>query len=498
MAEYKSNIPKAEYLMGAMRSMGYSFEAAIADIIDNSISAEARNILIKFPTAPTNCIVTILDDGFGMDQESLFLSMKYGSNSSEEQRNENDLGRFGLGMKAASLSQCKILTVASKQNGNISAYQWNYDLILKKKEWLVVELNKSEILKLHGIKELELNNSGTLVIWENFDTLEKSSGDIYTSLNEFKIKIIDYLSLIYHRYLNDDIEKKINISVNSLKLKGLEPFLEKHKKTNIRQEFKLAIKDTQGIERYVSVQPYVLPYQKDLTKVDLDFLGGITNLRTKQGFYIYRNRRLIIWGTWFGLPRNELTKNARIRVDIPNTLDDIWNIDIKKQNASIPKSIKNSLTSAVRETMEFSVKIQNHRGRIAKIQDGLDYIWNRIEGRDKNFMYSINRESRIFGLLKDQVDDEAMSRFEMVLEEIERSIPYQQIYIDISQNIVDETDDAERLKDIENKGIMWVKHVIEYGELTEKQAIDQLFKSEPFCKHLELKLNFYKHFEICH
>jgi len=496
MAEHKSNPPKADFLMGAMRSMGYTFEAAIADIIDNSVSANAKNIHIKFPTEPFNCIVSILDDGIGMDKEVLFLAMKYGSNSCEEQRKENDLGRFGLGMKAASLSQCKTLTVASKQNGIISAYQWNYDLILDKKEWLVIKLNKNEISQLSGFQELKSYNSGTLVIWEDFDILEKSSGDIFTSLNEYKIKIIDYLSMIFHRYLNDENEKKINISVNNLKLKGLDPFLEKHRKTNVRQEFKLAIKDTQGIERYVSVQPFVLPYQKDLSKNDLDLLGGITNLRTKQGFYIYRNRRLIIWGTWFGLPRNELTKNARIRVDIPNTLDDIWNIDIKKQNASIPKSIKNSLTSAVRETMEFSVKIQNHRGRIAKIEDGLDYIWNRIEGRDRNFMYTINRDSRIFGLLKDHVDDEAMSRFEMVLEEIERSIPFQQIYIDISQNIVDETDDTERIKDIENKGLMWVKHVIEFGDLTMKQAVDQLFKSEPFCKHPELKHNFYMHFEI--
>lgn len=496
MSEFKTNPPKADFLMGAMRSMGYSFEAAVADIIDNSISANAKNIHIKFPTEPFKCYVSILDDGKGMDKDSLFQAMKYGSNSCEEQRNDNDLGRFGLGMKAASLSQCKILTVVSKLNGIISAFQWNYDVILDKKEWFVIKLNKSEISLLTGIEDLKSYNSGTLVIWEIFDILEKSSGDIFTSLNEYKIKIVDYLSLIFHRFLNEEDDKKINISVNNLKLKGLDPFLEKHKKTNTRQEFELAIKDTKGIERYVSVQPFVLPYQKDLSKNDMDLLGGITNLRTKQGFYIYRNRRLIIWGTWFGLPRNELTKHARIRVDIPNTLDDIWNIDIKKQNASIPKSIKNSLTKAVKETMDFSVKIQNHRGRIAKIDDGYDYIWNRIEGREKKYVYTINRESKIFGLLKENVDDEAMSRFEMVLEEIEKSIPFQQIYIDISQNIVDETDDTERLKDIENKGIIWVKTVFEFGELSVKQAIDQLFKSEPFCKHPELKQNFYNHFDI--
>jgi len=496
MAEYKSNIPQAEFLMGAMRSMGYSFEAAIADIIDNSISANAKNIQIKFPTNPVNCYVSILDDGIGMDQDTLFNGMKYGSNSSELERDKNDLGRFGLGMKAASLSQCKILTVVSKQNGVFSAYQWNFDYILENKEWLVAELNESEISMLPEIDELAELSSGTLVIWQKFDILEKSSGDVFSSLKELKVNILEYLSLIFHRYLNGETDNKIIIKVNSFKIKGFDPFLEKHKKTNIRQEFDLAIKDTQGIERHVIVQPYVLPYQKDLSKEDLELLGGISNLRTKQGFYIYRNKRLIIWGTWFGIPRNELTKNARIKVDIPNTLDDIWSIDIKKQNATIPKSIKNNLTKAVAETMDFSVKIQNHRGRIAKLNDDLDYIWNRIECREKKYMYTINRESRIFELLKEKVDDESMSRFEMVLEEIERSIPYQQIYIDISQNDVDEEENDERLKDIENKGILWVKHVLELGHLSPKQTIDQLFKSEPFCKHPEMINNIYKNFEL--
>lgn len=496
MAIYKSNTPQAEFLMGAMRSMGYSFEAAIADIIDNSISACAKNVQIKFPPNPVNCYVSILDDGIGMNHDILFDAMKYGSNSCEEERDENDLGRFGLGMKAASLSQCKILTVVSKQNGEISAYQWNYDIILKRKEWLVAELNKSEISILPEIEELEKNTSGTLVIWQCFDILEKSTGNIYSALNDFKVKIVDYLSLIFHRYLNGKTENKINIKVNNLKIKGLDPFLENHNKTNIRQKFNLSIKDTMGIERHIEVQPYVLPYQKDLSKDDLELLGGISNLRTKQGFYIYRNKRLIIWGTWFGIPRNELTKNARIRVDIPNTLDDIWSIDIKKQNASIPKSIRNYLTKAVTETMDFSVKIQNHRGRITKFDNDLDYIWDRVQCRENKYMYNINRKSRIFELLKETVDDEAMSHFEMVLEEIERSIPYQQIYIDISQDIVDEEENDERLKDIENKGLILVKDVLELGHLTPKQTIDQLFKSEPFCKHPGMKTNFYKYFEI--
>ena len=482
--------------MGAMRSMGYSFEAAIADIIDNSISANAKNVQVKFPTNSINCYVSILDDGNGMSQEKLFNAMRYGSDSCEKDRGDNDLGRFGLGMKAASLSQCKILTVVSKQNDKTSAFQWNYDLILDKKEWLVAELNENEISGLPEIDELEMNSSGTLVIWQNFDILEKSSGDVFHALKDYRVKIIDYLSLIFHRYLNGEADKRLNIKINSLKLKGMDPFLEKHRKTNIRQEFNLAIRDNQNIERHVVVQPYVLPYQKDLSKDDLELLGGINNLRTKQGFYIYRNKRLIIWGTWFGVPRNELTKNARIRVDIPNTLDDIWSIDIKKQNATIPKSIRNSLTKAVSETMDFSVKIQNHRGRIARINDDLDYIWNRVQYRDNKFIYTINRKSRIFDLLKENIDDEAISRFEMILEEIENNVPYQQIYIDISQDIIDEEDSEERLKDIENKGIVCVKHMVDLEIYDTKEAIELLFTSEPFCKHTQMKDNIFKHFGI--
>lgn len=123
-----------------------------------------------------------------------------------------------------------------------------------------------------------------------------------------------------------------------------------------------------------------------MSESDKKLIGGIENLRTKQGFYIYRNNRLIIWGTWFGMkPRAELTKNARIRVDIPNSLDDIWGIDIKKQNASIPKRILHQLKRTVVEALDISVNQQTYRGRTVKIDDDTDYIWDRKEGRNNTF-----------------------------------------------------------------------------------------------------------------
>ena len=270
-------------------------------------------------------------------------------------------------------------------------------------------------------------------------------------------------------------------------MKGLDPFLENHNKTNVRKKREIIIEDSEGIERTVSVQPFILPYQKDLTNEDKKLSGGIENYRSKQGFYIYRNERLIVWGSWFGRHRDELTKYARVRVDIPNTLDDIWGVDIKKQNAKIPVAIKSRLTKAVDEAMDIAVKVQTYRGRVEKVDENTDYIWDRIEKRDNQFVYKINRKSRIFDLIKDKVDDETWNLIDMVLEEVEDAVPYQQIYIDKSQSRMNETEDEERMADVENKALMLISLAQAMGNNDRSQIIEDLFTSEPFVKYPKLK-----------
>ena len=220
---------------------------------------------------------------------------------------------------------------------------------------------------------------------------------------------------------------------------------------------------------------------------DKKLSGGIENYRSKQGFYVYRNERLIVWGTWFGRHRDELTKYARIRVDIPNTLDDIWGIDIKKQNAKIPAVIKNRLTRAVDEAMDIAVKAQKFRGRVDKNDDKIDYIWLPIKTREEQHSYLINREAKIFDLIRDRVDDETWARIDMVLEEIENSLPYQQIYIDKSQNKIDDTVDDERIAEIEAKARMLIAMALAMGDNSKDTIIDNLFKSEPFNNYPQLK-----------
>ena len=489
MSQERINIPQADLLMGSMRAMGYSFEAAIADVIDNSISAHASTVRLLFPTDPMGTLaVGILDDGDGMDNDTLFEAMRYGSTASELSRELDDLGRFGLGLKSASLSQCRVLTVVSKKDGKVSGYKWDYNLIQQQKKWIVVEYAKDEINTLPYATELKDQEKGTLVIWQDFDVLAKSSdGQVYETLNELKETVSNSVALIFHRYLSRS-ERKFSIYLNNYQIKAQDPFLESHRKTTTKKERTIALQDSDGIERQISVKPFILPFATDLKESDKKLIGGIENLRARQGFYIYRNKRLIIWGTWFGMkPRAELTKNARIRVDIPNTLDDIWSIDIKKQTATIPKRIQNQLKETVRQALEISVNQQTHRGRKNKVDDDIDYIWDRMEGRNNTFYYQINRESKLYKYVKDQMTDRDYSLLEMLIGEIEKNVPTQQMYIDKSNDAISTEEPDNRLEEVYEIGVTMVEAIKKMSPLPVNTIIDDVMKSEPFCNYPQIK-----------
>lgn len=267
MSKERENIPQADTLMGSMRSMGYSFETALADVVDNSISANATTIRILFPTNPMEKLaVGILDDGVGMSDNDLYEAMRYGSTSSEIVRDINDLGRFGLGLKSASLSQCRILTVVSVYEGKVSAYRWDFNYIQKKKQWYVLSLSIEECKNLPYFDLLESQGVGTLVVWSDFDILAKANdGQVYDSLNEHKEIVSQHLSLIFHRYMNRS-RNKIVFYVNNQKLKALDPFLEAHPKTTTLKEKTIAVNDSNGKEQYIKIKPFVLPYLSDMSK----------------------------------------------------------------------------------------------------------------------------------------------------------------------------------------------------------------------------------------
>ena len=266
MGTYRQSIPQADTLMGSMRSMGYSFEAAIADIIDNGISANCSVVKLFFPSEPIDdLVVGILDDGEGMSAGVLFEAMRYGSRDSELERNANDLGRFGLGMKSASLSQCRILTVVSLQEEKISSYSWDYNYIQNRKEWVVKELSQNEIKALPYIHSLLELPHGTLVLWQDFDVLEKSSGGmVYDALVELKESVANNIALIFHNFLSAKGKGQIKMYLNKGRIKPMDPFLESHSKTTTKKARSIAIRDSKGQERQIWVKPYILPFATDL------------------------------------------------------------------------------------------------------------------------------------------------------------------------------------------------------------------------------------------
>ena len=241
----RESIPFAPNLIESMRSLGYSFETAIADLIDNSISANASKIDILLSPID-NPYLIILDNGYGMNSKELEEALRYGAKNPLERRENNDLGRFGLGMKSASLSQCRKLVVASKKDGAISCFSWDLDYIIQNKEWMLLEYGSEEIEKLPQIELLKALPSGTYLMLENFDRISSSTYDLNTTRNSYMNSTIDHLALVFHRFLNDDVD----IYVNNNKIIPRDPFLTTNRGTQPLPEQFITINDNKIITVY--------------------------------------------------------------------------------------------------------------------------------------------------------------------------------------------------------------------------------------------------------
>ncbi len=480
MASKVTNPPSAFYLMDSMRNIGYSFNSAIADIIDNSISAGAKNIDIIVPANPSNIYLGFLDNGAGMSKEELRIAMRYGSKGKGQERAENDLGRYGLGLKSASLSQCRKLTVVSKFKGKLSAACWDLNVVEESEEWTLIELDDTEISSLPSIESLKAKVQGTLVIWQDFDVIRQTNGGMeYKGLIDAMEDASEYIALIFHRYI---AEHGVNISINGSTVEPLDPFLEKHHKTEVGKTNDITVQDKDGIDRHITVTTYLLPYLKDLTEDDIDQLGGAGRLASMQGFYVYRNERLIIYGTWFRMSyRSELAKYARIKVDIPATLDDIWKIDIKKQSAELPPAIKRQLQKCV-ESAQFSSRRKNKHRLTLKSEDTTT-IWQKNESRSNKAVYRINRDAPLVKTILQQVDSKEAQLINTLLAAIEQSIPYHDMYTDEANDNIDVslTDEEKKGITLDAIGILNILEGLEGGN--KSAALEKLVGMKPYSEY---------------
>lgn len=471
----KECVPFAPTLIESMRSLGYSFSSAIADLIDNSVGAKAKRIdIIAEPSLEPEII--ILDDGIGMNEQQLEEAMRYGSRNPLEKRSEDDLGRFGLGMKSASLSQCRKLIVASKQKNKVNSLSWDLDYVIEKSSWLLKGFDETEIDDLNHIYKLKNKKSGTYICLRDFDRVREGTDDLQTTFNKLMDEMTEHLSLVFHRYLSNGV----SIYVNNKKIDAKDPFLTSHKATQIKREKKFTINNENII-----LKPYILPHLSKLTNKDIEKVGGKEKLRNEQGFYVYRNKRLIVWGTWFRLDRkDELSKLARVMVDIPNSLDYMWSIDIKKSSATLPDIIKKNMYSAVSESVLNSESVHTYRGRKSKKAEDVDYIWERIEGRE-GCEYKVNREIPQIRILKELLGDKENRLLENLIATIEFAFPVNTLYLDAAMGRIEEKteNDEKQLWDELKVQIDYIKE----NKLYLPDYCKAFMSVEPYCKYEGIK-----------
>jgi hypothetical protein len=409
-----------------MRAVGYSVEAAIADLVDNSISARADLIEIKYD-ASDDPFVAILDNGWGMAPDELTNAMRHGSNNPTDEREPDDLGRFGLGLKTASLSQCRKLTVVSRKNQVTSARRWDLDVVHQRGRWLVVVPDSRELATLPMISKLQTLDSGTLVVWQDLDRLTAGASDPQLEMTTKLSPLYEHLALVFHRFTQkEDGVGPVSMMVNSQQIPPRDPFL---RSNSFRQPLEgQVIKHERGDVR---VLPFILPPVSHLSTDEISLAGGKEGLRGTQGFYIYRNRRLVIWGTWFRLvPKEEFYKLTRVQVDIPNTFDDLWALDIKKSAAYPPEAIRKRLKELIPHFAGTSKKTVTYPGRKQHAK-GFVPLWTRVEPHHGVFRYELNPEHPVIQSISSRLAEDDQRAFQKLLNLFGDTLPFESIYADM-------------------------------------------------------------------
>jgi hypothetical protein len=281
-------------------------------------------------------------------------------------------------------------------------------------------------------------------VWQNFDRLSAGESSIEAALGERIDRARDHLSLVFHRFLgNERVGESISLSINKNPIVPQDPFLSHLKATQPLPE---EIFEIEG--QKVRVAPFILPHISKLSADSLRIAGGEEGLRRNQGFYIYRNRRLISWGSWFRLLRQEeITKLARVRVDIPNSLDHLWTLDVKKSAAFPPEEVRNRLKVIVERITEGSRRVYTYRGRRAN-NDNIVHSWDRKTVRG-GVAYVINREHPLASAVECAIPEDHVALFQKFLQTLELNFPFDALYADMASERRPESTESTQCNDEE-------------------------------------------------
>lgn len=419
--------PEPSILIESLRDIGYSFNSALADIVDNSITANASEIwILAFPDDEFR--IGIVDNGSGLCKNDLKHAMRLGSADPRQERAQNDLGRFGLGLKTASFSQCRRLTVVSCKDGDTAGYTWDLDLVVEQNEWNVIERDD-----LGGIPFIgELGETGTLVLWEKVDRLIGAYGSGKVDYTRIISEAQDYLSLVFHRYLAGEKGlDRISIGVNNLQLESIDPFNTRHHATQASPMEKIC----PGVNMQVFTLPHRSHYESQQEYERYGLNGGYLK---SQGVYLYRAKRLILYGTWFGLSKKTaLTQLTRVKIDIDINQDEVWKIDVKKVSAQMPELVRNRIKSLIAAIGAPSRKA--YRRRATRLTSSEVYpAWN-VERVGEKKLYMINRAHPVIASFRESLDVDDAENFDTVLSLVESSFPTESLFYDFANNEEDVT-----------------------------------------------------------
>jgi hypothetical protein len=422
--------PEASSMIETFRAIGYSVEAAIADIIDNSITAGAKNIWVDYEWKGEKTTISIIDDGYGMSEKELINAMRPGSKNPLDIREQKDLGRFGLGLKTASFSQSRKFTVISKtKSPEISWWTWDLEYVANEaKSWSLVGYYPDGPF----FNQIQKSDSGTAVVWWDVDRLVKGTqADNEETMGKF-MKTMDnvkkHLSMVFHRFISEGLK----IYLKGRQIEAWDPFMIGSEGLQLKADVYLD-------NRKILVKGFVLPHRSKLTAEEYNQAKGPKDSWTAhQGFYVYRNKRLLVAGDWLGIGnfKKEVHYDlCRILVDLPNNCDDEWQIDIKKSVARPPLRLREQILSVAKDVRAQAVEVYRHKGKIIKRKhsQGEDqFLWEDYKRHDKRF-YKLNRNHPVIKQLLENAGS-YKNEIENTLRFIEETIPVPLITLKENEN----------------------------------------------------------------
>jgi anti-sigma regulatory factor (Ser/Thr protein kinase) len=347
--QYTTVVPSAGRLMVSLRDIGYEVPSAVADLVDNAIDANAKNIAIDIVAGVGDSWIRVTDDGFGISRADLDEAMRYGTQAEYTPR---ALGHFGLGLKTASLSQCRRLTVASRplHGTRIAVRRWDLDVVLAHNSW---DLEHPRVADCPNrlVSPLSAGSHGTVVLWEKLDRVvppRPTAAMTERVLRKITSDVREHLAMVFHRFLDGEAyngRDRISIRVNGEPLEAWDPFAraERHTRKLPLQRIEYTEADRRVI--VTEVQPYVLPGQQFFSSPDAHRIAaGPARWNRHQGFYVFRRDRLIQAGGWNRLRTlDEHAKLARIAVDLPLGEEHRFAVDVAKMRVSIPEDLRPGL-----------------------------------------------------------------------------------------------------------------------------------------------------------